>query len=203
MFYRICLSLVLFILISFKNILYAEEDTTLMEYHAFNNGWTVYIDPTLDYRCLIQRYTNNGSDFRLGTIVLEEDAMAFLAMFNNKWASINQGEEFEISIKFDNDSPYAAGGIGVNEIEPGFMVNITNEELVADFMLANTLSIFVNNKFIEEVDLKGTYNATEKLAECQDWTINTIESLLAEEGTDPFSDTNKSLKNKKNRDPFQ
>ena len=83
------------------------------------------------------------------------------------------------------------------------MVNITNEELVADFMFADTLSIFVNNKFIEEVDLKGTYNATEKLAECQDWTINTIESLLAEEGTDPFSDTNNSLKNKKNRDPFK
>lgn len=203
MFYRICLSLVLFILISFKNILYAEEDTTLMEYHAFDNGWTVYIDPTLDFRCLIQRITNNGSDFRLGTIVLEEDAMAFLAMFNKKWTSIQQGDEFEFSIKFDNDAPYYSTGIGVNEFEPGFMLNITNEELVSDFMLANTLKIFVDDNLIEEVGLNGTYSATEKLAECQDWAINTIESFLSEDGNDPFGDTNNSFKNKKNRDPFK
>ena len=203
MSYKICLSLVLFISIGFKNILKAEEDTSLIEYHAFNNGWNIYIDPTLDFRCLIQRVTNNGSEFRLGTIVIEEEALAFLVMFNKKWSSINQGDEFEISIKFDNDTPYSAGGIGVNEIEPGFMVNITNEELVADFMLADTLSIFVNNKFIEEVDLKGTYKATEKLAECQDWAINTIESFLSEEEVDPFSDTSNSFKNKKNRDPFE
>ena len=71
MFYRICLSLVLFISISFKNVLYAEEDTSLMEYHTFDNGWNVYIDPTLDFRCLIQRHTNNGSDFIIGSIVID------------------------------------------------------------------------------------------------------------------------------------
>ena len=203
MFYKICLSLVLFISIGFKNFLKAEEDTSLIEYHTFNNGWNIYIDPTLDFRCLIQRYTNNGSDFRLGTIVIEEEALAFLIMFNKKWSSINQGDEFEISIKFDNDIPYLVGGIGVNEIEPGFMVDITNEDLIVDFMLADTLNIFVNDKFIEDIDLNGTYNATEKLAECQDWAINTIESFLSEEGTDPFSDTSNSFKNKKNRDPFK
>lgn len=201
--YKIIISLIFFSLIGYKNVLNAEEDNSLIDYHTFDNGWNIYIDPTLNFRCLIQRITNNGSDFRLGTMELDEEVVVFLAMFNKKWQSINSSDEFEISMKFDTDLPYYASGIGVNELEPGFFVNATNEELMSDFMLANTFDISVDNNLIEKISLKGSYDATLKLAECQDWVLDTMESLLSDESTDPFRQNNNSLKNKKNRDPFQ
>jgi len=202
MIYKV-VKFLLFFLIGQINILLSEEDNSVIDYHSFDNGWNIYIDPTLNYRCVIQRITNNGSDFRLGTMELDEEAVIFLAMFNSKWQSINSNDEFEISMKFDTDLPYYATGVGVNELEPGFFVNATNEELMSDFMLANNIDISVDNNLIEKISLKGSYDATLKLAECQNWVLDTVESVLSEESTDPFGQNNNSLKNKKNRDPFQ
>ena len=83
--------LVLFISFMTLNSLKAEE-SDLIEYHLFNNGWNIYIDTTIDFRCVLHKDTTNGSDFRLGTYVEGDQSIIYVSLFNSN------GNRLEITL---------------------------------------------------------------------------------------------------------
>ena len=192
--------LVIFISFMTLNSLKAEE-SDLIEYHLFNNGWNIYIDTTIDFRCVLHKDTTNGSDFRLGTYVEGDQSIIYVSLFNSKWQSIRDNSDYNISMTFDYDQPYVADGIGVNTVDwfaPGFMVNATNENLIQDFMASNYITFYVDDKLIEQISLEGSTIATEKLAECQDFVTEAINESL-DDNQDPFQN---STRRKSLSDPF-
>jgi hypothetical protein len=144
-----------------------------------------------------------GTDFRLGFNKTDSGG-AYLIIGNDKWQSLEDGKKYELSLSFDNGSPWSGMATGISIGSKTYLMMRTDKpKFITDFMERQWLQIKYGNTVVTSLSLKGTAVAGNELINCQtqidNWRANRNNS------SDPFSrspSTPKPNLPSPSRDPF-
>ena len=161
------------------------------------SGWDILVDTTLGNGCFIFTIYDGGTALRLGFD--PDEGGAYLMIGNGKWASIEDGKDYDIEIRMDRDSPWRATATGVDfDGLPLLMASTDEPNFVIDFMKKNTLQVRYQNQTIATLSLKGTYAAVAEMLKCQDYV-----DAHGVAGRAPFADPFANGSRSSVSDPFR
>lgn len=166
-------------------------------------GWDIdlYIyDSGEPYACLGSvAYKQSNTMLVVGFEKRGDDDLLTLSIWNEAWASIEQGKEYELEIEFPRDEWTLTGSGG--EIDQLFFVqvqNILNEKVwgfIADFRKSLSMKVSIKGNLIGNFTLKGSSGMILDAWKCYKGQVQSY-------GNDPFSGSPKSSKSKDVTDPF-
>lgn len=166
-------------------------------------GWDIdlYIyDSGEPYACLGSvSYKQSNTMLMVGFEKRGDDDLLNFSIWNEAWASIEQGKEYELEIKFPRDKWTLTGSGG--EIDQLFFVqvqNILNEKawgFIADFRKSLSMKVSIKGNLIGNFTLKGSSGMILDAWKCYKGQVQSY-------GNDPFSGSPKSSKSKDVTDPF-
>ena len=166
-------------------------------------GWDIdlYIyDSGEPYACLGSvSYKQSNTMLMVGFEKRGDDDLLTLSIWNEAWASIEQGKEYELEIEFPRDEWTLTGSGG--EIDQLFFVqvqNILNEKawgFIADFRKSLSMKVSIKGNLIGNFTLKGSSGMILDAWKCYKGQVQSF-------GDDPFSESPKSSKSKDVTDPF-
>jgi hypothetical protein len=129
-------------------------------------GWDVMIDPTLGNGCFIYTIYDAGTELRLG--FSPDDAEAYLMVGNPKWASIEEGKDYDVQFKMDRDTPWYATATGVNvDGLPLLMATTDKPNFLIDFAKKKNLQVVYQSQTVASLSLSGTFAAISEMTKCQ------------------------------------
>ena len=131
--------------------------------------WDVSIDPTIGNGCYTVASWNGGTILRIGLNPQEDNF--YMLVGNEKWTSLNDGENYEIEIKFDNKPTWEVSATGL-QFNPGEVVYLhaesTKFDFIEEFMRQSAMKISYQGKEIDTLKLTGSSRAFKEVFACQE-----------------------------------
>ena len=163
-------------------------------------NWDVSIDTTISNGCYAIATWNGGTVLRIGLNPLEENF--YLLVGNEKWASLESGQEYDISIKFGAKAAWDVAARGL-QFSPEDVVYLhaesTKFEFIEEFMRQSSMKISYQNKEIDTLKLTGSSRAFKEVMACQ----QEVDKRGTANTSDPFAgSSSRSGSGKKSEDPF-
>ena len=163
-------------------------------------NWDVSIDTTISNGCYAIATWNGGTVLRIGLNPQEENF--YLLVGNEKWASLESGQEYDISIKFGAKAAWDVSARGL-QFNPGEIVYLhaesTKFEFIEEFMRQSSMKISYQNKEIDTLKLTGSSRAFKEVMACQ----QEVDKRGTANTSDPFAgSSSRSGSGKKSEDPF-
>ena len=153
-------------------------------------GWSVYSDRSNGNACYMFSIFEGGTALRLGFNGPENPSRSYLAIGDVDWASIEDGKDYDISIRMDRESPWTATAQGMLRGEIRFLViQNLNVDFFDEFARKLGVQFFYEGKQIAHLSLRGSYAALSEMLECQS-VIN--EYLNTPADGDPFKNGSKA-----------
>lgn len=157
--------------------------------------WLIAVDQTLANSCFALNEYDDGTVLRIGLDMSADDDRWYIMFGNDRWASIEDGGEYEVALQFDREAEWTAGATGVNM---GGDVNFlyvfgSDLDFFDEFVRKNALTLFYDGESIAKLSLAGSARATGAMLDCQD-------EQLSEPPADPFA--GKKKKSRTDADPF-
>jgi hypothetical protein len=134
-------------------------------------------------------FDNNNDELSLDVTILDE-----------RWSSIQDGDDYSISVKFGDESPWTLGMTGTvvdNYSGLNLMIDVGTDEaelLVDEFQRENSMDWSFNGNRLGHYTLRGSRRAFDEVVKCQRAYIeasNKSDDPFASNSsgkTDPFSD---------------
>jgi len=148
-------------------------------------SWKIAVDTTLGYGCFMMASYTHGEVFRIGFDRRSNDAYFILG--NDAWKSLEVGQKYDISLKFDADSPWTGGARAINMGTgvPFLYLSFDKIGFLKDISVKNSVSVYYGGKLVSTLPLTGTVEAMNAVVDCQ----QQIEQLKAEgaSNSDPFA----------------
>lgn len=140
-------------------------------------NWDIRVDTTLGNGCFAYASWKDGSVFRVG--INMEDENLLILMGNDNWESIEYGKAYEIALFFGNETPWEGSARGFSfdppKNEPFLMLQIDGDEqaglFIEEFMSEQNVDIHYNGESISNLVLTDSYKAGMALFECQEQMI--------------------------------
>jgi len=125
-----------------------------------------------------------GTQYSRGTIlVLGFGAKAgggYVGVSNDAWDSFEGGNEYQLALKFNDDTSWRGMATGVGN--PVFLIMpFDKPDFLVDFARKKSVSIAYAGKNVTQLPLRGTYAAVQELLSCQ-------EALIGERDGPPQGD---------------
>ncbi len=173
--------------------------------------WEINVDQRLNYGCFIYASYEDGTDLRFG--FSHKMSHAYIMITDRDWLSLEEGESYSLVFQFDRKPTWSgdAAGVRVRDIIALILPVPTREDsFFVDFALSDKLYITYKGKTVANLNLKGSYAATEELLNCQR-NMQAIKSDRSEDDADPFkrdrpednTDPFKSKRSENSTDPFR
>jgi hypothetical protein len=156
--------------------------------------WLIAVDSTLDNSCFALNEYDDGTVMRIGLDLSADDDRWYIMFGNDRWASIEDGGEYDVALQFDREAEWTAVASGVNM---GGDVNFlyvfgSDIDFFDEFVRKNALTLFYDGESIAKLSLAGSARATAAMLDCQD-------EQLAAPPPDPFAGKKKK---RSDSDPF-
>lgn len=119
-----------------------------------------------------------------------EEPRGYLMLGNANWRSLEDGKEYDISIKYDDEPAWlatAAAGKFPNSGPHYLWVNFKKPEFLKEFMKKNTVEVTYKSKEVAFLSLRGTYAAGAELLKCQSASSSKGTNTKARSKHDPFT----------------
>jgi hypothetical protein len=145
------------------------------------NNWYVYVDHTLDEGCFLMSGFTNNTRFRIGVNPSEKGSY-YLIIGNDDWKSLKEDSEYDLTFKFDDQSPWNVPTTGVrmgNEID--LMAKFSDTSFWGEFVSAYALDVTRNGVPVTKLSMAGTKDAFDELIRCQEY------ENASRRGRDPFA----------------
>lgn len=157
--------------------------------------WYIGIDSTLANSCFALNEYDDGTVLRIGLDMSAEDDRWYIMFGNDRWASIEEGGDYDVALQFDREPEWTAGATGVNM---GGDVNFlyvfgSDIDFFDEFVRKNALTLFYDGSSIAKLSLAGSARATGAMLDCQ-------EAQVSAPAADPFA--GKKKKSRTGVDPF-
>jgi len=149
-------------------------------------GWEIRVDTTIGNGCFAMTSYDEGTVMRIG--VNPENDKGYLILGNDKWKSLEAGKDYNIKLKFDDETPWegSARGVLMGDVGVAFLwVDFDDSNLFKEFMRKNVIQVFYNRKKVTSLSLAGSHAATVAVVECQN-AMQTITPAPSYE-KDPFA----------------
>lgn len=127
--------------------------------------WNIFVDASVGNGCLIQQYSEDGLDIRLG--YLPERLGAFFSVANQEWHDIDDIKSRDISLFFDDIAFEGTTEFFENEGFFGGFAFFNNPDFMADFAKRKSLKVVGPEGDQVVINLAGTALAIKALDECQ------------------------------------
>lgn len=148
--------------------------------------WQIRVDTSLGHGCFAVSRYESGTTFRIGFDM--EARKAYLIVGNDAWKSLENGKEYSLIFRFDNETPWkgAATGFAFDQDGPRFlMAQISDSEFFSEFARKNRVSITYRRTEIARLSLRGSRRALNEMFSCQHAMSRTREQAVQSK-RDPF-----------------
>jgi hypothetical protein len=161
-------------------------------------GWLVYSDKTVNNYCYMVTVFDEYTLLRIGFWNGDSRDLAYVAVGNPNWKSIEEGKDYEITYQFDNLPPWrASAAVWMSSGVPFLHTTVNDVGFFDELIRKHSLSIFYQGRTVATLSLSGSAAASRELALCQQ--AHTRPTAPAPAPKDPFQGTSTSPNAK---DPF-
>lgn len=161
--------------------------------------WEISVDPTIDDGCYAVATWNGGTVLRIGRNP-EADNFYFL-IGNNKWASIQPDQPYDIEIRFGSRAPWEVSANGL-QFNPGETVYLhaqsTKMDFIREFQRALNMKISYQGTEIDNLKLTGSRRAWDEVEACQ----RAVAQRGVANANDPFAAGSPGKSSRATDDPF-
>lgn len=161
--------------------------------------WEIAIDPTIQDGCYAVATWNGGTVLRIGRNP-QKDNFYFL-IGNDKWASLQPNEPYDIEIRFGNRAGWDVAATGL-QFNPGETVYLhaesTKMEFIDEFQRALNMRISYQGAEIDNLKLTGSRRAWDEVEVCQ----RAVASRGTGNANDPFAAGGAEKSSRTKDDPF-
>lgn len=130
--------------------------------------WKIYKDPAHGNGCLVETALSDGSHLRIG-FEKKGEGKGYIASFNPAWKDLREGEGYEVTVKF-GDQSFGGKGRGVRlSGQPGIMLPSNNIDLLVALAKESKVSFALVGGTGGGLDvaLKGSEEALKQALVCQ------------------------------------
>lgn len=154
-------------------------------------GWLVYSDKTVDNYCYMVTVFDEYTLLRIGFWNGDSRDLAYVAVGNPNWKSIEEGKDYEITYQFDNLPPWrASAAVWISSGVPFLHTTVDDVGFFDELIRKHSLSIFYQGRTVAKLSLSGSAAASRELALCQQ--AHTRPTAPAPAPKDPFQGTSTS-----------
>ena len=165
-------------------------------------GWMVASDITLGGSCFIATVFEDGTFLRVGFQSSDAPFVAYVAIGNADWKSIEPGKEYSLVLQIDREDPWDAPATGsrINGL-PTLFINFSDSKFIGEFVRKHGIRFNFNGTEIAHLSLKGSALASKEMVECQRAVADALGKKKPDRPApkDPFQVGDPSPK----RDPFE
>lgn len=162
------------------------ESGDLMPLWKRVGGWDIRVDMTLGYGCFVMAEYKSGTVFRTGFDIT--NGKGYIIVGNKEWASLEEGKEYPLSLKFGNEPAWSGDAIGFQFNNTGgvyLYIVFSNLDLLEEFMRKTSVEIRYQENLIATLSLKGSYSAFMEAIRCQKTMADRMPNSPVE--NDPFA----------------
>lgn len=166
-------------------------------------GWDIHVDTTLNYGCFLFSEFESGTVLRIGFD--RKSGNAYLLVGNRKWASLEEGKEYEIKIQFDSEKPWAGPAKAIRMGEEGtrfLTLDFSSADFLKEFQSKHVIRLMYKGRSLARLSLKGSSLATTELIRCQT-NIEEVRRAASGESADPFDSRSRRVRTPRTDDPFR
>lgn len=165
------------------------------------NGWDVLVDKTLGNACFISTSYDTGIVLRMGFDFSGTTRQIYMALGNDNWKSLEEGKDYPIEIRFDNNPVWSATASAKTVGSINFLVvTSTNANFAEEFARKLRMRASFQGREIAHLRLSGSSRALDALLECQKIVDDALKPAAPPQPKDPFS-TAPNVKSA--NDPFE
>ncbi len=132
-------------------------------------NWNILVDPTLGNGCYLTASYESGTSFRFG-FALGERPQFYVILHDPDWKSIEEGKEYDISLRFDERKGWAwtAQGTRLSDGEVVLYGGATSSDFFSELARSHVLFATYKRQVIASLQLKGSFAASRELLKCHD-----------------------------------
>ncbi|SFB53007.1 hypothetical protein SAMN03159496_04733 [Rhizobium sp. NFR07] len=150
-----------------------------------SGDWDILMDQTMGNACYVTAAYEDGTVIRLGFNFLENERTMYLAIGNAKWKSLEDSKDYEISVTFDNRTPWKAAAVGSDFASAKWLfINGLKGSFANEFARKHSVRVHYNGREIVNLRLKGSSKAIDEMIACQT-TVNEVTSGKPQQPTTP------------------
>ncbi|MBO9518076.1 MAG: hypothetical protein J7493_08410 [Porphyrobacter sp.] len=129
--------------------------------------WKVMVDRTLSDSCFVASQFTDGSGLRVG-LDRKTGGRSYLLLANNAWSSLVVGDSHQMTLQFDDKSPWEANAkvVEFNGIK-ALSITFSDNEFWSEFALSHWLYIETGLRRVATLSLNQSRQALDSLIECQ------------------------------------
>lgn len=181
----------------------AQDGNSEVVFYNEVRGWQVFADRTVGNSCFGFNIYEDGTVLRLGFNAPGDANVVYLAIGNEKWASIEAEKDYDITIRMDRESPWDARARGLRMGDFPMLVIHTNEVGFFDEIVRkHGMSVYFNGNEIASLSLAGSAAASNLIVECQQLVQQYMASGALDDLPEPPSDPFATQQVDRRDDPF-
>lgn len=156
-------------------------------------SWLISVDPSLANSCYALHDYDDGTVMRFGSDKSSADQRWYILFGNDRWRSIEDGGEYNVTLKFDREPEWTAVATGVDMgADTNFLYVFGSDPgFIDEFVAKNTLVLTYEGTTVTRLSLRGSARAARAMMQCQ-----------AEQVSAPPADPFAGKKKKSLSDPF-
>lgn len=131
-------------------------------------AWDVRVDDSLRGGCFITSPYKGGVHFRIGLDMRGKQPEGYIAVFGEAWESIEEKEEYDVTLQFGKLEPWSATASGINLGGlRGLVVTFSESDLFKEFAEQPNVILTYKGREAANLNLKDSRAAIAALADCQ------------------------------------
>ena len=162
-------------------------------------GWQIRVDRTLGNACFMIATWEQGTILRIGFFSGQSvSTVPYIILGNIYWTSIQEGKDYSLTFRFDNERPWAVDATGYRLGQHIFLLfEVGSWDFVDEFMRKHGVRIVYNGQVIANLSLSNSFAALKETANCH------VQMARADsQGTQPSTDPFRNPSTQQDRDPF-
>lgn len=193
---KIVFSAFLFVLVIFpSDIAKSQETLTWKEV----GGWEIRVDTTLGNACFMIATWEQGTILRIGFVSGQSTStVPYIILGNIYWTSLEEGKDYNLTFRFDNQRPWAVNATGYRLGQYVFLLfEVGTWEFVDEFMRKHGAEISYDGQVIANLSLTNSFAALRETANC-----HLQMAQAGAQGTQPSADPFANRSSQPDQDPF-
>ena len=149
---------------------FAEEPPKSIKWHTFDK-WAILSDPSFGNGCYMHTNYNAGASLRFGFDHSDPAKVsAYVELFrtDGAWASLKQGQQYQVMVAFDDMRPAVWTGLAVAMANgtPALIIPFTNPDIFTTAARASSIHISYQGHAVIDGFLYGSTQALDELLAC-------------------------------------
>lgn len=162
-------------------------------------SWSILVDPSVGNGCYLTATYVSGTSFRFG-FELGAKPQFYVILGDPEWKSIEEGKEYNISLRFDDRKGWAWTALGTKMTDGSIVLygQATSSDFFSELARSHILFAIYKRQVIARLQLKGSFAASRELLKCHD-AMKAAGATGRKASRDPFAS---DAAPRKVRDPF-